>query len=118
MKESPCKTCLVFPCCTTLCEEKIIFTSERIVRFAKFYNTESTHILSHKIISKCIEDLLKENKKITNNLDDRTQLLDLIRSIFEAAKEKIKQEILIEGPAKNESFCNDLIKIFVGEKST
>jgi hypothetical protein len=118
MKESPCKPCLISSCCTSLCEEKIIYTSERIVRFAKFYGIEFKMILSHKIAYKCIEDLLNENKKITRYLDDRSQLLDLIRDILYKMKKQIKQEILIEGPAKNESFCNNLIKIYVGEKST
>jgi hypothetical protein len=117
MKESPCKTCLVFPCCTCLCEEKIWYTSERIIRFTNFYNIEVYTAISHKIVSKCLQDLWKENGTITKHSDDRNSMLDSIFSIFETMKEKIKQEILIEGPAKNESFCNNLIKIFVGEKS-
>jgi hypothetical protein len=117
MKESPCKTCLVFPCCTTLCEEKIFYTSERIVRFTKFYNIEVYAATQHKTISKCLEDLWKENGKITTRAGDRDSMMDSIFNIFEKMKKQIKQEMLIEGPEKNESFCADLIKIYVGTKN-
>ena len=118
MKESPCKTCLVFPCCTMICEEKIWYTSERVIRLARFYNIEIHEVISSKTSSKCLEDIWQENKSIAPRSNDRGELVEILHAIFQKMKEQISQEILIEGPAKNESFCNNLIKIFVGEKST
>jgi 2-hydroxy-3-keto-5-methylthiopentenyl-1-phosphate phosphatase len=100
-----------------ICEEKIWYTGERVIRLARFYNVEIHEVINSKTGSKCLEDLWIENKSISPR-DDRGELFEIIHTIFQKIKEQISQEILIEGPAKNEFFCNNLIKIFVGEKST
>lgn len=112
---SPCKTCLIFPCCTNLCEEKIIFTSERMVRLATFYNIDVSDVVSHKITSKCLEDIWKENGAINKRTDDDTyhSMSNLIFNTVKEIKETIKQEILIEGPGKNQHICTDLVKMFL-----
>jgi hypothetical protein len=112
---SPCKTCLIFPCCTNLCEEKIIFTSERIVRLATFYNIEISDVVNHKIAPKCLEDIWKENVAISKRTDNDTygSMSNLVLDTFKEMKETIKQEILIEGPVKNQHICTDLVKMFL-----
>lgn len=109
---SPCKTCLIFPCCTNLCEEKIIFTTERLIRLATFYNIEICDVFKKKPVLKYLENIRKENSAIRRRIDNDafTSMLNSIFNTFEKIKEEINQEVLIEGPEKNKRVCADWIK--------
>jgi len=75
---------------------------------SKFFNLDINKAVEDKTISKCLSYIWKENASIARRSTDSVPE-NLIES-FKKIKEKIEQEILLEGPGKNKSFCNKLIK--------
>ena len=109
--ESPCHECLIAPCCTQLCKDKMAFTAEYYSRFCKFYNIE--HGNDHPNIVMIMHTMWEENSQITNRafqvgMSNRSRLgaADGFGLIFEEMKARIDKE----PSGINDEFCRKALK--------
>ena len=119
MEPSPCKSCLVFPCCSKICKDKISYTSEMVIRLAHFYGVNVFESHKNKNINKYVKDLLYENSQITKRIldsDDRDDFTSEITTNFHIIREMIEKEIETDGSEKNKTFCYKVMKSYDGKK--
>lgn len=110
---SPCAECLVRPCCTMICDIKIYFTAERMIRLSKYKKIDHDELMSMETFQHLMTDIWSENISISRRKSNLDMDVDgELQLKFDIAKIQIKKEIFKKTRYHNTKFCHSLFRKF------
>jgi len=104
--KSPCENCLIFSCCSLICDEKINFTAEHYVRFKTFFRSG----LDDERLRSVMKNIWKENQIIGDRCVNRGLNREAASEPkFSKALYRIEREIKEEPQNFNALYCTGLL---------
>jgi hypothetical protein len=108
MFKSPCKICLVFPICNSICDKKLYFTAERFCRLLRYRKITAEEGTSDNLTVDLIKDIWNENIKIGIRRGPEYKGADR----YKKQRDIVQEYLRTEHPYHNTKYCHKLMKYY------